>query len=340
MCATEGVHAVRTAAAELFDTEPEQVIFTQNCTHALNLAIHGILRKGGHVVLSSLEHNSVSRPIEYLRRNGSVTYSVAPVSPDDDKTVEAFAAAITPKTKAIACTLASNVTGQILPWRRIAALCKERGICMIADGAQACGLLPVSLKRDGINLLCTAGHKALYGASGTGMLLTDGHFPIEPLMQGGTGSTSLSLEQPEFLPDSLESGTVNTTGILSLGAGIDFIRRMGMDRIFRHESALCRQFLNETAEIPGFLAYRDPAANYVPLVSFTLGEQPPEETASLLDEAGFCLRAGYLCAALAHQQLGTKRGTVRFAPSVFNTAAEVHALTETLKKLRKIQENP
>lgn len=332
MAAGEAVYAARETVGNFFGVQPENVIFTSNCTHALNLAIQGVARRGGHFIISDLEHNSVARPVEALARAGKITYSVAHVYPEDARTVESFRSLITPRTQAMVFTLASNVTGQVLPWCALAKLCRERGICCIGDGAQVCGILPVTLE-DGFHILCTAGHKGLYGAPGTGLLMTDGSVKIRPLMQGGTGSTSLDLSQPDFLPDALESGTVNTIGAASMRAGIRFLQRLGLERIHAYESGLCRRLQAGLERIPGAVIYRDPAASYVPLLSFNLAQRQPEQVAELLSMQGYCLRAGYHCAALAHTSLGTRDGTVRFAPSVFNRESEVDGLVEQLKKI-------
>ncbi len=323
------VYRARETAAALFDAKPEHVIFTQNCTHALNLAIRGALWPGDHVILSSMEHNAAARPVAALAAEHVISYSIAPVSADADETVEAFRRLIRPQTRAVICTLVSNVTGQILPYRALGTLCKQHGLLFIADGAQGCGLLPVTL-RDGIHLLCTAGHKGLYGIMGTGMLLTDGTVPLKPLMQGGTGSLSASLRMPDFLPDALEAGTVNVPGIAALDAGMQWIVRQGADRMLRHENALCAQLIAGLEQIEGAAVYRSAGAQYAPVVSFTLAEESPDETAARLGAAGFCLRAGLHCAPLAHETLGTARGTVRFSPSVMNTPQEVSALLQCI----------
>lgn len=322
-------HARETAAA-LFGAAPEHVIFTQNCTHALNLAIHGTLRRGDHVIMSSLEHNSAARPVAALTASGMISHSIAPVSADDAETVAAFRSLIRPQTRAVICTLVSNVTGQILPYREIAALCRQHGLIFIADGAQGCGILPVTMQ-DGIQLLCTAGHKGLYGVMGTGMLLTDGTVPLKPLMQGGTGSVSASLSMPDFLPDALEAGTVNVPGIAALDAGMQWVVQQGAGRMLAHETQLCRQLIAGLEQISGAKIYRTAGAKYAPVVSFALPDEQPDETAARLAAAGFCLRAGLQCAPLAHETLGTARGTVRFSPSAMNTAQEVRALLHHLR---------
>ena len=329
--AGEAVYHARETAAAMLDAEPEHVIFTQNCTHALNLAIHGLLRQGDHVILSSLEHNSAARPAAALAEAGIIRCSAARVDPDDNRTVAAFRRLMRPDTRAVICTLVSNVTGQILPVRQLAELCRSRGIILIADGAQACGHLPVSL-RDGMHLLCTAGHKGLLGPMGTGMLVTDGTVPLKPLMQGGTGSLSSSLRQPDFLPDALESGTVNVPGIAGLDAGMQDVQRRGLSEIFAHESALCERLIAGLRRMPDAVVYRSEHAQYAPVVSFTLGRELPDETAARLAAQGFCVRAGLHCAPLAHRTLGTAAaGTVRFSPSAFNTEQETDAFLHALQ---------
>ena len=328
----EAVYSARTAAADFFGAEPDNVVFTQNCTHALNTAIKGTASSGCHIIISSLEHNSVLRPVHALSK-GSCSYSIAQVSQSDSETVENFNRLITPHTKIIACTLGSNVTGQILPFRGIAELCRKHGICFIADGAQACGVIPVSLS-DGINILCTAGHKSLYGPSGTGLLVTDGKYKINPIMEGGTGSASMEKEQPDLLPDGLESGTINTSGAIGLGAGIRFVKKLGMDRIYSHESKLCRIFIHETENIGRITIYRGDTENYLPIVSFNAAGLSANETAAKLSDMGFALRGGLHCSGLAHTSLGTvPDGTVRFSPSVFNSEKEVYALASAIKKI-------
>ena len=332
MKTSDAVYSARETIAEFFGAEPENVVFTLNCTHALNMAIQGIMCDGGHIIISGLEHNSSARPAADLAQKGKVSLSVAEVFPDKEKTVGSFRSLIRRDTKAIVCTLASNVTGQLLPWREIGRLCHERNICFIADGAQACGLTNVRLS-DGINILCTAGHKALYGAAGTGLLVTDGKYPIEPLIRGGTGSASASLVQPKLLPEALESGTLNTSGIMSLKAGVEFVKRMGIKRIAAYEDEICRRFVSGISESPKVTVYRSSDAEYVPIVSFNIEGVSPEKAAAQLAAEGYCLRAGFHCAALAHAQLGTKNGTVRFAPSVFSRTDDAERLAELIASM-------
>ncbi|MCQ2458858.1 MAG: aminotransferase class V-fold PLP-dependent enzyme [Ruminococcus sp.] len=335
MRTSEALYSARETVADFFGAVPENVVFTMNCTYALNMAIQGIMCDGGHIIISSMEHNSVARPVTALAMKKNVTLSVAEVFPEDNLTIESFRRLIRSDTRAVVCTLAGNVTGQILPYREIAGICRENNICFIADGAQLCGIREVKLS-DGINILCTAGHKGLYGITGTGLLVTDGKYPIKPVIQGGTGSNSMSLLQPDILPDSLESGTPNVIGAMSVKAGIEFIRKTGMQKIEQHENLLCRHFISLLEKNRDFVVYREPAAEYVPIVSFNIKDIPSERTAAYLAEKGFGLRAGFHCSALAHASLGTKDGTVRFAPSVFNSISETDRLFAELRQHRTI----
>lgn len=332
MRTSEAVFSARETIADFFGAEPENVVFTLNCTHSLNTAIQGVMSDGGHMIISGMEHNSSARPSAELARNKKTTLSIAQVYPDDRRTIESFRSLIHDDTKAVVCTIASNVTGQILPYREIAEMCREKNICFIADGAQACGILDIKMT-DGINILCTAGHKGLYGITGTGLLITDGKYNIKPIIQGGTGSASSSLCQPDFLPDSLESGTVNVIGIMSVKSGIEFVKKIGINNIFAHEDRICRGFVNSVSGNRNIIVYRNPESSYVPIVSFNIKGIPSEKTASILAEKGYCLRAGYHCSALAHIQLGTENGTVRFAPSVFSSERDALRLAEIVKNV-------
>lgn len=332
----EKMYSVREKCAEFFGADSENVIFTPGCTHSINYAVKGIAEPGCHFITSNLEHNAVIRPVHSLKAMGC-TYGIAKVTDDDDKTVENFEKLITPKTKAIICTLGSNVTGRILPYKKIARLCEERNLCFIADGAQGCGILPVSIS-DGINVLCVPGHKGLFGPMGIGLMITDGKYKIKEMIQGGTGSASNSVEQPEFLPDRFESGTPNISGIMGIGAGIDFIKAKGLKNIYKHEYELCSLFLRLIKDVHGIVIYRSEQTNdYLPVVPFNIAKLNSEECAQQLSHMKFCLRGGLHCAFLAHKTLGTlESGVVRFAPSIFNTREEVYNLVFALKQIIKM----
>jgi len=330
----EKIFSVRSDIADFFKAEAENVIFTLNATHALNLTIKGIMSDGGHIIFSSLEHNSVSRPIVALADERKCDYSIAKVFSDDGQTLKEFEKLIRPDTKCICCTVASNVTGQILPYRKIGELCKSRGICFIGDCAQGAGVLPVSLD-DGFNFICTAGHKGLYGPTGTGLLISDGKYQLKTIIEGGTGATSGELIQTEFLPERLESGTINVCGIIGLGRGIEFVKKVTPKRIFSHESLLCQKFISKLSADKNIKIYRN-GENFVPIVAFNIKNQHSEEVARKLSDAGFALRGGLQCAAVAHSFLGTtEQGVVRFSPSYFNTQSQVDKLCEVILKTSK-----
>lgn len=331
---SQAVYSARETVADFFGAEPENVVFTLNCTHALNMAIQGIMSDGGHLIISSMEHNSSARPAAKLANDKKISLSVAPVYPEDERTVDSFRRLIRSDTKAVVCTIASNVTGQIIPYQEIAELCRKNNICFIADGAQACGIINVKMS-DGINILCTAGHKGLYGITGTGILVSDGRYKINPIIQGGTGNSSQSLVQPDLLPESLESGTVGVIGIMSVKAGIEFVRNIGIDRIFAHEDRICRRFIAELRKNRNITVYRSPSAEYVPIVSFNINGMKSEAVAQILSNQGYCLRAGFHCSALAHSQLGTETGTVRFSPSVFSRESDSVRLADAINRIEK-----
>lgn len=328
------IFKVRQSAAEMFGAEIENVAFTPNCTFALNMAIKGIMQYGGHMIISNYEHNAVARPVYTLSQTRGVRFSIAEVVEDDDETIANFEKLITPQTKCICCTIASNVTGRILPYKRIAELCKKHSICFIADGAQACGILDLTMT-DGFNFLCTAGHKSLYGPTGTGLLISDGRYSLSTIIEGGTGATSAELSQTPFMPEKLESGTINTVGIIGLGEGIRFVRNRTTKRIFTHETQLCERFIRGIENIPNIKIYRQ-NSHYTPIVSFNIGDENSQEVANYLSEKGFALRGGLQCAGLTHRTLGTlSQGVVRFSPSAFSRPQDVDRLIFTLKRYKK-----
>ncbi|MBQ8966006.1 aminotransferase class V-fold PLP-dependent enzyme [Ruminococcus sp.] len=331
MAAAERVYKVRAAAAAFFGAETENTAFVPNCTYGLNMALKGLLQFGGHVIISGWEHNSASRPVYAMTRRSGVKCSVADIYPDDiQRTVEGIEKLIRGDTLCVCCTAASNVTGRIMPYREIGQLCRRRGIAFVCDCAQAAGVLPVSLG-EGISFICTSGQKGLYGPTGTGLLISSGEFPLSTIIEGGTGATSGELVQTPYMPEKLESGTLNTAGLIGLGAGLEFVKNRGIENIRRHENELCRRF-QLGLEKMGAVVY-DREYDRVPIVAFNLKGRTSEEAAAALSEGGFALRGGMHCAALAHESLGTgKTGAVRFSPSVFNTAAEVNALLRYMEK--------
>ncbi len=333
------VYACREVAAQLFGLDdPSCVVFTANCTQSLNMVIKGLLSEGGHAVISDLEHNSVRRPLEALAHRGA-TYTAARVYEDDtERTVESFRRAVRSDTKLILCTHASNVFGTVLPIREIGKLAHRLGIPFAVDAAQSAGVRPIHMERDDIDYLCMPGHKGLYGPMGTGLLLCRDTRPLHTILEGGTGSVSLSAQQPEELPERLESGTVNVPGICGLHAGLCFVKQRGIEAIARHEQRCITQLYEGVAGCRSILLYTPhPAAcNAVPLLSLNVSGLPAEKTAALLAEQGVAVRGGLHCAPLAHTHGGTlPGGTVRLAPSCFTGEGEIKKVCELLMKISR-----
>ncbi|NLG92340.1 MAG: aminotransferase class V-fold PLP-dependent enzyme [Clostridiales bacterium] len=337
LAAAEEIYRCRTAAADFFKAPgPECVAFTLNCTHAMNYVLKGLLKPGDHVVTSSLEHNAVMRPLQKLSENG-VTYTVAKVFPgDNDATLNAFRNAIRENTKLIVCTHASNVWGIRLPVERIAALAHLYDIPIVVDCAQSAGVLPIDMAESGFDYLCVAGHKGLYGPMGTGMLVTPNGSNLDTIIEGGTGTSSSSMEQPQTMPDRMESGTQNMPGIAGLLAGMEFVKSKGIPNIYRHEMALIKYLYKKLSENKNIKLYTEEPdwPYFVPVLSFNVNDLPSETVSQKLNAAGIAVRAGLHCSPAAHDFMGTlKQGTVRVSPSAFSTMNEMNALVAAVHKI-------
>ena len=314
------------------------VIFTSGCTEALNMALKGVLKKGDHVVISSLEHNAVLRPLYKMSESGEISYSIAAVVPgDDEQTLQNFREAINRRTKLFVCTHASNVFGTRLPTERLCALAHSNGILFCLDAAQSAGVFDIDMERDRYDFVCCAGHKYLYGPMGIGLLLLGNNNLIETLREGGTGSESSSLAMPRYYPDRLEAGTVNIPGIFGLGAGIGFVAQKGVSAIYYKEMKLIDSLCRQLKSVKGVTVFRDDlrADRSAPVLSLTVDGKDNEEIARKLSErAGICVRGGLHCAPLAHESVGTAdTGTVRVAPSTFTTENDIRILTNSLRNL-------
>lgn len=337
---SELIFECRENLARLFDTDnSENIIFTNNCTTALNTVIKGTLKSGDHVIISSLEHNAVLRPVAALEKQG-VSYSVAQVvQGDDERTIDNFRELINAKTKMIICTHASNVFGIKLPVKRIGAMCKIYGILFCVDAAQTAGIEDISLKNCDIDYLCAAGHKGLYGPMGTGVLIINSEHTPDSLVQGGTGSFSADINQPEVLPDKYESGTPNVSGIAGLNEGVKFVLNRGTEKILSYEKLLAVKLYDGLANISKAELYTDSPenGNYAPVISFNIKNMDCEETAERLKKNNIAVRAGLHCAPLAHKSMGTiEKGTVRAVMSVFNNRAQVNYFLNVLNKISKV----
>ncbi|MCI9273112.1 MAG: aminotransferase class V-fold PLP-dependent enzyme [Clostridiales bacterium] len=327
----------RSALASLVGAPGEEcVIFTANCTEASNIVLKGLLKPGDHVVVSCMEHNAVMRPLQVLINKG-VTCTQAQVYPgDNDATVNAFRNALNANTRLIVCMHASNVWGVRMPVERIAALGREYGIPMMVDAAQSAGVLPIDLKDSGIDYLTLAGHKSLYGPMGTGALITAKGDGLDTLIEGGTGTNSVSFDQPPSMPDRFESGTPNMPGIAGLRAGIEFVKAKKPEIIFRHESNLILYLYDNLSRINGVKLYmpRPDPRYFAPLLSFNIEGKSSETVGQMLDHNGIAVRSGLHCAPAAHKVCGTlETGAVRVCPSAFTRKEEIDQLIFTIRKI-------
>jgi cysteine desulfurase/selenocysteine lyase len=323
------VYDAREAVAELFySADPLRVIFTLNATHAINIALHGLLRPGDRVVTSGIEHNAVMRPLRGLELRG-VQVDVISCRSNGMLDLGEAARLITPGTRLVALNHASNVMGTILPVAQVADLAHRAGALFLVDVAQTAGAVPIDMPAMGIDLLAFTGHKALLGPPGTGGLVIGARVDtteIEPLFRGGTGSRSEFEIQPEDCPDKFESGTPNGVGIAGLGAGVRYVLAHGVEAIRDHELALARALAEGLANIPGVTVY-GPAdlAQRTATVSFTVADRRVSEIGLRLDEEhGVLCRVGLHCAPAAHRTIGTfPEGTVRFAAGLSTSPEDV-----------------
>jgi cysteine desulfurase family protein len=326
----------RESLARLLDIpDPKRIVFTINATEAINLGLKGLLKAGDGVITSSMEHNSVIRPLRFLESQG-ILVKVIPGDLKGRIKVEEINRAIDPHTRLIVLTQASNVTGGLMPVAEAAELARRKGILMMADAAQTAGLIPLSLKEMPIDLLAAPGHKGLMGPQGTGFLVIGPEVNLRPLKEGGTGSRSEEERQPDFLPDQMESGTLNTPGLAGLGAGVEFILKQGLSSIRKKEVALSRMVWEGLRKIKAVELYGpEEAEDRVALVSFNIKGLNPHLVASILDTAyDIAVRAGLHCAALAHRTLGTfPEGTVRVSPGFFNREGEIEVLIRAVSEI-------
>lgn len=327
--AAQAAFKCRTLAAQLFGAEPEQVVFTMNATHALNLAIKTLIAPGGSAVISGFEHNAVTRPLYAL---GAKVRVAGRKLFDPADTLRAFAEALEVRPDAVVCTHVSNVFGYRLPMEEIARLCRERGVPLIIDAAQSAGHCSISLRDLGAAFIAMPGHKGLYGPQGTGLLLC-GH-PLKPLIEGGTGSLSRQQEMPDFPPDAGEAGTHNVPGICGLAEGLRFVGRQGPAELLRHERGLLKLALEELDGAPGIRCFRGEAQMGV--LSLTVDGMDCETAAQELAAREVAVRAGLHCAPLAHESAGTlDTGTLRLSFSAFNTSGEVQRAAAIIRELGK-----
>lgn len=325
------VHNTREVISEFFDGTPSRTIFTKNCTEALNIAIFGSVKPGGHVITTIYEHNSVLRPLNYLKNKGLITLDV--VKPDLNLTlIEAIKQKINEQTYLIVASSASNVTGEILPIKEIGQLAKIHNLLFLVDGAQGGGHIPLSLKKDSISMLALAGHKGLYGIMGSGALCFSDNVELNPLTFGGTGTESLNENQPSTYPERLESGTLNLPAIASLLEGVRYIKN-NLHNFSKHIENNTKKIIEELKKYPQISCFSKP--NPVGIVAFRLEEKDSTEVADILNiNYDIAVRGGLHCAPLMHKYLGTDNsGLVRISLCVQNSYNEINYFLRSLKRI-------
>lgn len=329
------VYRCRKAIKEFFNApSTDSVVFTNNTTAALNTCIFGLINSGDRVITTDYEHNSVRRP---LHRLNGVTVRKANTDFDNaGATLAEFKRMLAEGAEWLVVSHASNVCGKTIPLREICVAAHTAGTRVIVDAAQSAGYLKIDVDADGIDYLCAPGHKGLYGPQGTGFIIINGAAP-KPLLVGGTGSNSLSPDQPDYTPDALESGTLNVPAISGLREGISYLNSIGAENLHKREISLVQRAYRGLESINGVILYTSaPSLNDSPVFSFNLKGKTSFEAARLYDSYGICLRAGYHCAPDAHAKLGTsEHGTVRLSVGAFNSASEIDYFLRITQKILK-----
>lgn len=330
--AAQTAFACREAAAALFDVpSPEQVIFTHNATHGLNIAIRTLVRSGGRVAISGYEHNAVTRTLHSIPRVEIIVIDAPLFQPD--RLMEGFHAALRRGVDAVICNHVSNVFGYVQPIEDLANLCRKYNTPLVVDASQSAGILPVTLKRWGAAFVAMPGHKGLYGPQGTGLLLCGQS--AQPLLFGGTGSASRQQSMPRELPDRLEAGTHNMPGIAGLLEGIRFVSRTGPERIARRETSLIRRCADGLRDFSGVEVFEaNGHVHQTGVLSFRVKGMDCEMIGEELARRQIAVRAGLHCAPLAHRTAGTlNTGSVRVSPSVFNTEAQIDTFLREMERI-------
>lgn len=331
--AADTIYKTRSQLAKLFHVKnPNDIVFTQNATEALNLGLKGFLNPGDHVITTSFEHNSVRRPLEFLRNIGvQITYIT--VMGPNEQILREIEAGIQSNTKLIAAAHGSNLTGRILPIEDIGEIARKNRIKLMVDASQTAGFWPIDVELMNVDLLAFPGHKSLYGPQGTGGLYIHPEIELVPLLHGGTGGKSELVDQPPFRPDRYESGTRNTVGIAGLGAGLTFIEEKGLQNIRMHEEQLTALLLDKISSVKGIRLYvPEKGLPHCPIVSFSIEGYESSEIGVILDtHYDIAVRTGLHCTPLAHETLGTlKEGLVRASIGYFNTEQDIEELAQAI----------
>lgn len=333
--ASSKILEARQELSELFNiSSPLNVIFTSNATEALNIAIKGVLKSGDHVISTVIEHNSVLRPLNSLSSK-RVNYTLIETDEEGVLDIDKLEREIRNNTKAIIVNHASNVLGTVQNIKAIGNISKDHGIIFIVDGSQSAGTIDIDVQGCNIDLLAFPGHKGLLGPQGTGGLYIRDGLILESFSEGGTGSNSHSMNQPVFLPDRFESGTLNTPGIAGLCEGLKFIKKIGRKNIQDHEENLVKYLLDELKKLSYIKIYGPlTTVSRSAVVSINIDGIDSSQTGYLLNEKGIAVRTGYHCAPLIHSVIGTlNKGTVRISPGYFNTFEDIEAVIKAIKEI-------
>ncbi|MDD6215100.1 MAG: aminotransferase class V-fold PLP-dependent enzyme [Firmicutes bacterium] len=332
----EGIAAAQEEIADLFNvSNPERIAFTQNATYGLNMAICGLLGREDHAVITSMEHNSVLRPVHM-----TCSYTIVPANERGEINPKDVEMAIRRNTKLIITTHASNVCGTVMPVEEIGRICGRHNIPYLLDTAQTAGIIPIDVEKMNVSMLAFSGHKGLMGPLGTGGLYVREGIKLHPVISGGTGTESKLRTQPETMPDMLHSGTMNTPAIMTLGEAVKFVKRHGIKGIWDKERALAEVLIDRLMNINGVTVYGLPNGNRNGTVAFNIGDMDSQEAANVLNsEYSIATRGGYHCSYIAHQTIGSeKSGAVRVGFGFFSNKSELERLAYAVNRIAKIRE--
>lgn len=330
------IYDTREKLAALFGTpDPSRIAFTCNATEALNIAIHGAIHPGEHVITTACEHNSVLRPL-YLKEEKGTELTIIPADQKGRIRYDLLESSVKSNTSAIVLTHASNLSGNVTDLAFVSNFAKKHGLLLIVDASQTAGSLPINVVKMGIDILCFTGHKGLFGPQGTGGLYVREGLTLSPLKSGGSGVYSFDRHHPTDMPTALEAGTLNGHGIAGLNAGLDYIQSTGVENIHNKEISLARRFLAGITDIPDLKIYGDiDAPLRTPIISLNIGNMSSASVSDILwEDYEICVRAGAHCAPLMHKTFGTeKQGAVRFSFSCFNTEAEIDTAIRAMHEI-------
>lgn len=340
LAAAEEIYTCREEAAAFFGAAgAERVVFTVNATYALNTAIKSVVRPGDHVLIGSMEHNSVWRPVARLAEKRVISYSVFSVRGSTEEILADIRRKMRRETRMLVCAHVPNIANAAIPVREIGQHCRAAGIMFVLDGAQSAGHLPIDVTEMCVDMLCVPGHKGLYGPQGSGMIVCGSERLAvgDTLVEGGSGMHSLESAMPDVLPERYEAGTLPTPAVAGLREGIRFVKRIGLGAIHKAETDLWRAAYERLSEMPGIRLYGDTPGS---VLLFNVDGMPAVDVGAALDSRGICVRSGYHCAAMAHRVIGTgESGGVRASFSVLNTKKEVLHFADAVRQIARDAKN-